>query len=63
MLKPYSTKLPRPVPAEFEQNFIAGGWARVNQMYGKRPAQRYFTLSGPEKLHAARKAAKAGRAV
>ncbi|MBB5709323.1 hypothetical protein [Sphingomonas xinjiangensis] len=56
MLKPYSTKRPRPVPPEFEQNFIAGGWARVNQMYGKNPALRYFRVSGPERLSLMRKA-------
>mgnify|MGYP004535177185 CR=1 FL=1 len=57
MLKPYSTKRPKPVPAEFEPNFVAGGWARVNQMYGKRPAVRYFQQSGPDRLRSARLAA------
>lgn len=57
MIKPYSTKLGRPVPVEFEPHFISGGWARVNQMFGKRPAVRYFTALGPERLKALRLAA------
>jgi hypothetical protein len=57
MLKPYSTKLARPIPPEFEPSFIAGGWAKVNQMFGKRPAVRYFTALGPERLSIARLAA------
>jgi hypothetical protein len=46
MLKPYSTKRPRPIPVEFEPNFIEGGWSRVNHMFGKNPAVRYFTALG-----------------
>lgn len=59
MPKPYSTKRPRPVPAEFEQNFIDGGWRRVNLMYGKKPAWRYFTALGGEVLSAKREQFKA----
>lgn len=54
--KPYSTKRAKPIPAEFERNFILGGWARVNQMYGKRPALRYFTVIGGDRLSLMRKA-------
>jgi hypothetical protein len=57
MLKPYSTKRPRPIPVEFEQNFIEGGWSRVNHMFGKNPAVRYFTALGSERLRIARLAA------
>lgn len=57
MLKPYSTKRPRPIPPEFEEFFIRGGWSKVNQAFGKRPAVRYFTALGPERLSVARLAA------
>lgn len=53
-LKPFSTKLIRPPAPEFEQNFIEGGWPRVNAMYGKRCAYRWYVMTGPEKLKAAR---------
>ncbi len=50
MLKPYSTKRARPIPAEFAQNFIEGGWARVSHMYGKNPAWRYWRALGGQSL-------------
>lgn len=49
-LRPYSTKRVRPIPPEFEENFVDGGWPRVNHMYGKRPALRYFHAVGAERL-------------
>ena len=54
MLKPYSTKLVRPIPPEFEDFFVRGGWAKVNQAFGKRPALRYYTALGPDRLSLAR---------
>lgn len=56
MLKPYSTKRPRPVPPEFEPTFVAHGWCRVNQMFGKRASVRFFAALGPARLRAARDA-------
>lgn len=56
MFKAYSTKVPKPVPAEFADVFMRKGWVRVNSMYGKRAAQRYFIASGPQKLRALRDA-------
>lgn len=61
MLKSYSTKRPRPAPPEFEPAFVAGGWAKVNMMFGKRPSVRWFTALGPVRLRAARDAYVAGR--
>lgn len=58
--KPLSTKLARPVPPEFEAMFLAGGWPKVNQLYGKRAAQRYFTALGSDRLRAARDAQRYG---
>lgn len=56
MRKPYSTKLPRPVPDEFVDAFARGGWGKVNRMYGKRAATRYATVIGLVTLRAARDA-------
>lgn len=56
MFKAYSTKRVRPVPVEFERNFIELGWCVVNHMYGKRAAQRYFIASGPQRLRKLRDA-------
>lgn len=57
MLKPYSTKRPRPIPPEFEEFFIRGGWSKVNQAFGKRPSVRYFTaLGGTERFGVEREA-------
>lgn len=58
--KPLSTKLARPVPPEFEAMFLAGGWPKVNQLYGKRAAQRYFTALGADRLRVARAAERFG---
>lgn len=56
MLKPYSTKRPRPIAPEFARTFIEGGWARVNLMYGKRCSVRWFKASGPRELRQQRDA-------
>jgi hypothetical protein len=56
MRKAYSTKIVRPVPVEFEQNFVTLGWCVVNHMYGKRAAQRYFIACGPGRLRKLRDA-------
>jgi hypothetical protein len=50
MRKAYSTKQPRPVPAEYEQSFVRLGHSACQQMFGKRAAQRYFLASGPSRL-------------
>lgn len=57
MRKAYSTKRPRPAPPEFEPAFVRGGWAKVNQMFGKRASVRWFTALGPARLRSARLAA------
>lgn len=54
MPRPYSTKRPKPIPAEFEQFFIANGWTRCNNVFGKRETLRYVTALGVERLSAAR---------
>jgi len=57
VIKPFSTKLGRPIPPEFEPSFITGGWSLVNQMFGKRASLRFYTVSGPERLRLLRLAA------
>lgn len=52
--RPFSTKVARPIPPEFEPSFIAGGWPKVNQMFGKRASVRWFAALGPGRLRAAR---------
>jgi hypothetical protein len=54
MLKPYSTKRPRPIPVEYEREFINHGHDHCKRMFGKRAAQRYFVALGPARLRAAR---------
>lgn|GEM_PF-1784452 len=54
-LKAYSTRRIKRIPPEFEDNFIEGGWPRVNTMYGKRCANRWFVALGAERLKEARK--------
>jgi|LULJ01.1.fsa_nt_gb hypothetical protein len=59
-IKPYSTKkwaamMPCPTVAkEFEQFFIKEGWSKVNNVYGKRCANRWYIMLGAERLKAAR---------
>ena len=60
MLKPYSTKAPKPVPVEYERLFVEHGHNRCKCAFGKRAAQRYFVVSGPARLRAARLAFLAG---
>jgi hypothetical protein len=50
----YSTKRPKPIPAEFEAFFVANGWVRSNNVFGKRETLRYVTVLGRERLAAAR---------
>lgn len=66
-LKSLPTSAPQPIPAEFEQLFIQHGWRRAEHVFGTRPAQRYATYLGIDRLRAARErylgrcaAAKAG---
>lgn len=55
MAKPYSTKRPKRIPADFEPFFIANGWTRSNIAFGKRETLRYVTLLGRTRLSAARR--------
>lgn len=58
--RPYSTKtwatmMPSPdVAKEFEQFFMTEGWSKVNRVYGKRCAHRWYIMLGGERLKAAR---------
>lgn len=58
--RPYSTKVvtrmmpSREVAHEFEQFFVTEGWTKVNSVYGKRCANRWFIMLGPARLKAAR---------
>jgi len=52
--KPYSSKRPIPPAPEFEAMFIHHGWSKVNRMYGKRCAHRWYIALGAERLKAAR---------
>lgn len=52
--RPYSTKKLRPIAPEFEEIFIMHGWSKVNRMYGKRCAHRWYIALGAERLKAAR---------
>lgn len=56
MLRPYSTKALRPPVQEFEPIFVQHGWAKVNRMFGKRCAQRWFIMLGARRLRDARDA-------
>jgi hypothetical protein len=51
-----STKRARPVPPEFEAEFVQHGHDHCKRLFGKRAAQRYFTALGAERLRAARDA-------
>ena len=56
MLKPYSTKQPLPVPVEYDREFVEHGHDHCKKLFGKRAAQRYFTIRGPTRLRAERDA-------
>lgn len=59
-MKPFSTKrLHQPAP-EFEAMFVEHGWSKVNELYGKRCAQRWYIMLGAERLKAARAEFKRG---
>ena len=58
--RPYSTKTFRPPAPEFEAIFIQHGWAKVNEMYGKRCAHRWYIMLGAARLKAARDRVKRG---
>lgn len=53
-LRPYSTKIFRKPAPEFEEMFIMHGWSKVNELYGKRCANRWYIMLGAERLKAAR---------
>jgi len=50
MAKAYSTKILRPVPIEFEDNFVRHGQEVCEQMYGKRATMRYRFAIGVARL-------------
>lgn len=52
--RPYSTKTLRPPAPEFEPTFVQHGWSKVNRMFGKRCAHRWYIMLGGERLKAAR---------
>ncbi len=52
--RPYSTKLFRKPAPEFEEMFVMHGWAKVNECFGKRCANRWYIALGAERLKAAR---------
>lgn len=54
-MKAYSTRTMLSPPPEFVGFFVEHGWSKVNRMYGKRAAQRYYHMLGPDRLKAARK--------
>lgn len=54
MTKILSKKLPRPVPPEFEPMLLQYGWDKVNNVFGKNPAEKFYAALGAERLKAAR---------
>lgn len=52
--RPYSTKVFRPPSPEFEAMFVTHGWSKVNELYGKRCANRWYIMLGAARLKAAR---------
>lgn len=61
MAKAYSTKILRPVPAEFEVNFVQHGQEVCEQMYGKRATMRYRFAVGVARLSRLRRQFVEGR--
>lgn len=59
MPRAYSTKRPRRIPSDFEPFFIANGWCRCNDVFGKRETLRYAQALGVDRLAQARQAHKA----
>lgn len=57
------TKVTPPPPVEFAEEFIRGGWRRVERLYGARTdlLLKWIEMSGGEALYARRRLAKAGR--
>lgn len=51
------TRLIPPAPPEFADEFIAGGWRRVERLYGARTdlLLKWVEMSGGEALHARRR--------
>jgi hypothetical protein len=56
--RPPPTRVIPPVPPEFPAEFIAGGWRRVERLYGARTdlLLKWVQLSGGQSLYAARAA-------
>lgn len=54
MTRPYSTKILRTPAEEFEPIFVEHGWSKVNELFGKRCANRWYAMLGAARLKAAR---------
>lgn len=52
-----------PVPPEFRQQFLDGGWRRVERLYGARTSllNKWLVICGFEQVKAERRVAKRGR--
>ena len=50
MIKALSTKVLKPVPREFIEDFVKYGQEGCEQMYGKRATARYKRAVGPLRL-------------
>lgn len=50
--RPPSTKVLPPPPPEFAEQFIAGGWRRIERIYGSRSDRllKWFEMSGGDDL-------------
>jgi hypothetical protein len=59
-----STKCIPPVPPHFVDNFLSGGWRKIERMYGARDDRllKWIELSGGCDLYRARKAYLTGQA-
>lgn len=52
----------KPVPPEFREEFLKGGWRHIEHIYGKlRCNRRWIALSGGKELLRERRAIMAGK--
>jgi hypothetical protein len=60
-----STKAVPPVPPNFVENFIVGGWRKIERMYGARDDRllKWIEMSGGDDLYRARLERRRGAAV
>lgn len=61
---PWTRIIPAP-PPEFADEFVRGGWRRVERLYGARTdlLLKWIEMSGGRELHLRRRAAMTGKAV